>query len=164
MTTNIRPISPDDQKAIVELHARSFGPGRFARTAYRIRERGGSEAKCSRAMFDGDRLIASVRLSEISIGGKSGAVLLGPIVVTPELKDNGRGSALMQAAIDAARSDGHRAIILVGNEPFYGLFGFKPIPPGDIVMPGPVDPTRLLALELVDGAMTGYKGLISSKA
>ncbi len=161
--TNIRPISDDDQNAIVELHARCFGPGRFARTAYRIREYAGPEASCSRAMFEGDQLIASVRLSEIRIGDQPGALLLGPIAVAPELKDDGRGSTLMTTAIEAARTNGHRLIVLVGDEPFFGRFGFKPIPRGDVTMPGPVDPARLLALELVDGSMSDYKGLISPK-
>jgi predicted N-acetyltransferase YhbS len=50
--------------------------------------------------------------------------------------------------------------MLVGDEPYYGKCGFKRIPPGRVIMPGPVDPARLLAAELTDGALDGVTGPI----
>jgi predicted N-acetyltransferase YhbS len=66
--------------------------------------------------------------------------------------------ALMQACLGAAATGGHRLVVLVGDEPYYGRAGFRRIPPGRIVLPGPVDPMRLLVRELVDGAFEGVAG------
>ncbi len=59
--------------------------------------------------------------------------------------------------LDAARASGVRLVVLVGDEPYYGRFGFKPVPPGAITLPGPVNPLRLLAVELAPGALPDYR-------
>jgi predicted N-acetyltransferase YhbS len=66
-------------------------------------------------------------------------------------------------ALDQARADGIRLVVLVGDEPYYARFGFHPVPPGQIGLPGPVDPKRLLAAELAPGALQSYRGLIVAK-
>jgi predicted N-acetyltransferase YhbS len=101
-------------------------------------------------------------MSEISIGGKPGALLLGPLVVAPEYTDQGYGRALVTEALAAARAAGLVLVVLVGDEPYYGRFGFKPVAPGTITFPGPVNPKRILALELADGALARFSGLISA--
>jgi predicted N-acetyltransferase YhbS len=63
-----------------------------------------------------------------------------------------------------ARAEGFALVILVGDMPYYARFGFKPVSPGQIVLPGPVDPARLLALELVPGALAGVKGVVKGYA
>jgi predicted N-acetyltransferase YhbS len=55
---------------------------------------------------------------------------------------------------------GHRLVVLVGDEPYYAKSGFKRIPKGRLVMPGPVDPARLLVCELAEGAFEGVSGSI----
>lgn len=158
-----RPIGPEDIPLISALHDRVFGPGRFARTAYRVRERMGPGSEVSpfcRLAIAGDRLIAAVRLSEITIGGTPGAALLGPLVVAPEYAGQGYGRALVKEAIDTARAAGVKLVVLIGDEPYYGRFGFKPVAPGTITFPGPVNPARILAAEQADGALADYRGQI----
>jgi predicted N-acetyltransferase YhbS len=63
--------------------------------------------------------------------------------------------------MEAAKAAGVKLVLLVGDEPYYGRFGFHPVPPGQITMPGPVDPARLLAAELVPGALAAHIGLVA---
>ena len=156
-----RPVTPADLPAIHALHARTFGPGRFVRTAYRVREGTPAISRYCRATYLGERLIAAVRMTPISIGGAEGALLLGPLVVDPDFAGQGFGKRLIAEMIETARADGLKLILLVGDEPYYGRFGFRPVPPGQIAMPGPVNPQRLLAAELTDDALSGMHGLVA---
>ena len=106
-------------------------------------------------------IVGSNRMTEIRIGSKA-ALLLGPLTVEPAFQSLGIGVTLMEASIRASRSAGHDLVILVGDEPFYGRIGFRRVPPGKVVLPGPVDPSRLLVLELADGAFEGVEGLATS--
>lgn len=161
-----RPLAPEDIPLISALHERVFGPGRFARTAYRVREQMGPGAELSRfcrlVAKDG-RIIAAIRMSEIAVGGNEGAALLGPIVVAPEYASQGYGTTLITEALAAARDAGLRLVVLVGDEPYYGRFGFKPVAPGAITFPGPVNPQRILAVELAPGALADYHGIVSGR-
>ena len=157
----IRHILPEDLPQVSALHARVFGPGRFARTAYRIRE--GTPAispYCRKALLNG-KLIAAIRMTAIEIGAKPGALLLGPLAVEAEWAGKGYGRRLIAEALEAAKSGNISLVVLVGDEPYYGRFGFVRVPPGQIRLPGPVDPARVLAAELVPGALGEYSGLIT---
>jgi len=156
----IRKALPEDLAEISRLHARVFGPGRFARSAYRVREGKGHLSRYCLVAHLGNALIASLRVTEITIGGRDGAALLGPVAVDPEHRGLGLGTKLMQEALAAARQGGTALVVLVGDEPYYGRFGFKPVPTGQITFPGPVNPARVLACELGDNALSGYRGLI----
>lgn len=161
-----RSATPEDIPLISTLHDRAFGPGRFARTAYRVREQLGPGREISdfcRLATDGDRIVAAIRMSEVTIGGKPGAALLGPIVVAPEHAGQGYGRALIKEALEAARAAGIRVVVLVGDEPYYGRFGFKPVKPGSITFPGPVNPARILAIELENGTLGEFSGLVSAR-
>jgi predicted N-acetyltransferase YhbS len=151
--------TPGDGPAIDRLHERAFGPGRFARTAYRVREQVTHSLDLSFTARVGTHLAGSVRLSPVRIG-ESNALLLGPLAVEPPFRERGVGQALIGRALAEARAKGHRLVILVGDEPFYGKCGFKRIPPGRVAMPGPVDPARLLVAELSAGAFDGVSGPI----
>lgn len=161
-----RPLVPEDIPQIAALHDRVFGPGRFARTAYRVREQmtpGHDISRfCRLAAKDGVP-VAALRMSEIRIGGVAGAALLGPLVVAPELAGQGYGRALVEDALAAAREAGVRFVVLVGDEPYYGRFGFQPVAPGTITFPGPVNPSRILGAELTPGALADFRGLISGR-
>lgn len=161
-----RPLMPDDIPLVSALHDRVFGPGRFARTAYRLREAhalaGGKTSPFCRVAVAGGDLVAALHMTAITIGGRGDALLLGPLAVAPEVAGKGFGRALVTEALDAARASGIQLIVLVGDEPYYGRFGFKPIPPGAITMPGPVNPKRLLAVELAPGALADYRGLVAA--
>jgi predicted N-acetyltransferase YhbS len=104
-----------------------------------------------------------VRFTSISVGGTGGALLLGPLAVDPEFAGQGYGRALIAEALDEAKATGVRLVVLVGDEPYYGRFGFRPVPLGQITLPGPVDPRRVLAAELSEGAMASYRGVVTAK-
>jgi predicted N-acetyltransferase YhbS len=155
----ILPETPQDALAIERLHERTFGPGRFARTAARLREGAGHLPELSFTARVGSLLVGSVRLTPVRIGDTK-ALLLGPLTVEPPFRERGVGLALMKRALADARDKGHRLVVLVGDEPYYARAGFKSIPKGQAKMPGPVDPARLLVAELVEGAFAGVSGAI----
>lgn len=157
----VRPVADSDIPAISALHARVFGPGRFVRTAYRVREGLPLRSRFCLVCERPGELIAALRFAPITIGGKGGALMLGPLAVTPERAGQGYGRRLIAEGLAAAKAAGIRLVILVGDEPYYGRFGFKVAPPGRIAMPGPVNPARLLVAELRDGALADASGLVA---
>jgi len=159
ISLTILPETQGDAPAIERLHERTFGPGRYAKTAYRLREQVAHSLDLSFTARIGTLLVGSVRLSPVRIG-KAKALLLGPLTVEPPFRERGVGQALIGRALEEARAKGHRLVVLVGDEPYYGKSGFKRIPPGQVAMPGPVDPGRLLVAELADGAFDEVSGPI----
>ena len=155
----IRPESADDALAVERLHERTFGPGRLAKTAYRIREGIDHSLELSFTARIGTLLVGSVRLTSIRIGATK-ALLLGPLTVEPPFRERGIGQVLIERSLAEARTKGHRLVVLVGDESYYGKCGFRRIPKGRAVMPGPVDPARLLVCELTEGAFEGVSGPI----
>ena len=105
------------------------------------------------------RVVGTVRLWDVT-AGSAPALLLGPLAVDPSLGNAGIGSALMRHAIAEAGRLGHRAILLVGDAPYYSRFGFSADSTGALAMPGPYERHRLLALELVEGALDAAYGLL----
>src|ERR1700684_4192252 len=159
ISLTILPETESDAPAIERLHERTFGPGRYAKTAYRLRERVAHRVDLSFTARIGTLLIGSVWLTPIRIG-ETKALLLGPLTVEPAFRERGVGQALIERALKEAAGKGHKLVILVGDEPYYGKSGFKRVPPGRAIMPGPVDPARLLVAELVDGAFEGVSGVV----
>jgi predicted N-acetyltransferase YhbS len=148
----IRLEEATDNTSIEDLQADAFGPGRYARTAFRIRENVPHRPDLSFVGMAGSRIAGSIRLSPILIG-QSDALLLGPLTVAPDFKNRGLGKGLMQTAMDAAAAAGDKAVLLVGDAPYYRPFGFQKVPYGQITLPGPVDPERLLIALMNDGDM-----------
>jgi predicted N-acetyltransferase YhbS len=159
LSVTILPETAADAVPIERLHERTFGPGRFARTAYRIRERLGHRLDLSFTARIGTLLVGSVRLTPICIGDTR-ALMLGPLTVEPPFRERGIGKALIERSLAEARAQGHRLVILVGDEPYYAKAGFKRIPKGQVLLPGPVDPARMLVAELTEGAFEGVTGTI----
>ena len=157
ISLTILPETPDDAPAIERLHERTFGPGRFAKTAYRLREQAAHRLDVSFTARTGTLLVGSVWLSPIRIG-ETKALLLGPLTVEPAFRSQGVGEALMTKSLDAARDAGHGLVLLVGDVDYYSRVGFARVPRGKITMPGPVDPDRLLYCELRDGAFAATSG------
>ena len=156
----IRLQTPKDLPALKKLNEESFGPGRFARTAFRIRETATPEPRLNLcAELDG-AVSGAVQLTPISIGGRGGALLLGPLIVAKSQTNRGLGMRLMLDGMARAHELGYRLVILVGDLPYYARAGFAVTPPGRIVPPGPVDPARLLYAELAPGAIEHYRGLV----
>lgn len=156
----IRHELPADAAAIERLHERAFGPGRFARTAFRLREGAAQDAALSYAAHVGTFLVGSVRVTQVSAGGHP-ALVLGPLTVDPAFEGRGIGAALMNASIESAREAGHDLIMLIGDAPYYARFGFKPIPPEQLILPGPTNPARFLALELIEGVLAKRSGAVT---
>ncbi len=157
LSPTITSEKPGDAAAIDRLNERTFGPGRYARSAYRIREKVKHALDLSFTARIGTLLVGSVRLTPVTIGGTS-ALLLGPLTVEPPFRSHGIGRALVERALAEAKAKGHRLIVLVGDEPFYSRIGFKRVPPNSVRMPGPVDKARLLIHELEAGAFAGVSG------
>ena len=154
---SFRPELPEDDAEIEALHAQAFGPGRFARAAFRLREGVPHDPALSFvATLDG-ALVASVRLTPITIGGRT-ALLLGPLAVKPPHKGRGAGKRLVGIALDASRASGHERVLLVGDEPYYGPLGFKRLARGAITLPAPADPDRVLVAGLTPDALDGLAG------
>ena len=148
-----------DGPAIERLHERTFGPGRYAKTAYRLREQVAHSLDLSFTARVGSLLVGSVRLSPVRIG-EARALLLGPLTVEPPFRSRGVGRALLDRALADARAKGHRLVLLVGDEPYYSRVGFKRVPKGRVIMPGPVDHNRILIAELAAGAFEGVSGAV----
>ncbi len=159
LNLTILPETEGDALAIQRLHERTFGPGRYARSAYRIREGRGHLLALSFTARIGTLLVGSLRLTPICIG-ETPALLLGPLTVEPPFRERGVGSALIARALADAKAQGNKLVLLVGDEPFYSKSGFTRIAKGQVQMPGPVDPARLLVAELVPGAFEGVTGMI----
>jgi len=159
LSVTIRHETPRDADAIERLNERTFGPGRYAKTAYRLRESAPHSLALSFTARIGTLLVGSVRLTPIHVGATP-ALLLGPLTVEPPFRERGIGLALIKRALDEARAKGHKLVVLVGDEPYYGRAGFVRMPKGRAAMPGPVDPARLLIAELVAGAFDGVSGPI----
>lgn len=156
-----RPETPADDPEIDALHAEAFGPGRYARAAFRLREGTDHDRRLSFIATAEDRLVASVRLTPIRIGGRP-ALLLGPLAVKPAHKGKGAGKALVRIALDAARAAGHAVVLLVGDEPYYGPLGFVRLARYAITLPAPADPDRVLVAGLAPGALAGLAGRAES--
>lgn len=155
----IRNEEAQDASDIEELVIATFGAGRFAKTAYRLREGVKPVPELCFVAIDNESgaLLGSVQFSNIDVGGTP-SLLLGPLAVRPELRGKGIGISLMQKGIEEARRQGHATVILVGDEPYYSKVGFAHLPPRQIRLPGPVDPRRLLGLSLKPGALARVSG------
>jgi len=155
----IRIEQPSDAARIDALQHIAFGPGAFARAAFRVREQAPPDPALSFVTEREGALIGSVRLTPINVGDAAG-MLLGPLVVDPAFKGLGFGKALVRHALQEAGKAGHALVLLVGDEPYYGPLGFARIPAGRVKMPGPVDPARLLVAELRTGSAKGLMGAV----
>ena len=128
--------APADAAAIDALVLAAFGPGRFAKTAERLRER--ARVAIGFVAREDGRVIGSVRLWAITVDGEP-ALFLGPIAVSAASRRAGLGADLVQACVDHAGAEG---ILLIGDLPYFGRFGFQPAP--HVRLPGPVDQARVL--------------------
>ena len=151
------PETPAHDAEIEHINEEAFGPGRFARAAYKIREGGPHERALSFVAIHDGNVIASVRLTRIA-AGEGRALLLGPLAVRPPFKNLGIGRRLVAIALEAAEKAGEAAVMLVGDEPYYGPLGFRCVPRGQVSMPRPVDLDRILAVEIKPGAVVLLTG------
>jgi predicted N-acetyltransferase YhbS len=140
----------------------AYGDARFTKTSERLREGRLPADGLSLVAVDHGRIVGTVRLWHVSAGPGRPALLLGPLAVDPAHRNRGIGSTLMRRAIARARLAGHRVILLVGDAPYYGRFGFTAANTGELWMPGRFERDRLLALQLKPEALTGARGMIAA--
>lgn len=157
----IRAERASDVPAREALLDACFGDNRHERTCQRLRDgRAPATGLALSAVRDG-RLVGTVRLWHVSAGGRD-ALMLGPLAVDAEARGLGLGAALMAAATAIAAARGHGAVILLGDAPYYARFGFTGDKTAALELPGPFERPRLLARELVAGALDGACGMITA--
>ena len=150
---------PGDRAAREALLDAAFGPSRWQKTCERLREGRLPARGLSLAASDGGRLIGTLRFWHVQ-AGDTPALMLGPLAVTADRRGEGLGSWLIGEGLSRARAAGHRAVLLVGDAPYYARFGFEARLVHDLALPGPVDRARFLGLELAEGALSCAMGRI----
>ncbi len=158
MNTEITLEQPQHFEVVEKLTAEAFGPGRFTRSAFRLRENVPHEPDLSFVVHVGDQLVGSVKLTRIKIGNAE-ALLLGPLVVAQSHKNSGIGKLMMETSVAAAQKTEFGAILLVGDLPYYQRFGFEKVERGNILLPGPADPDRILICPLQSTLTDNFCGL-----
>jgi predicted N-acetyltransferase YhbS len=148
-----------DVAARERLLDNAFGTDRHEKTSERLREGRLPADGLAFTLKANGKLVGTIRLWNILAGG-SPALLLGPLAVAKSHEGMGLGSKLMHYALAEATLRGHKAVLLVGDAPYYSRFGFAAALTEDLVLPGPVDRARFLGLELVEGALVKAQGLV----
>jgi predicted N-acetyltransferase YhbS len=127
------------------LYARAFGPGRFAKAASRLREGNVCLRDYSVLALEDETVVGACRLWPVLVGQEHGALFLGPIAVDPTRRSAGLGQQLVEACLRAIEgASDSRVVILVGDLAYFSKMGFIQVPAGEVTLPGPVDPARLL--------------------
>ncbi len=139
-----------DATAVDALVMAAFGPGRFAKTAERVREK--SSILAGFTVYDGAELLGSVRLWSVT-SGAARAAGLGPIAVRKTKRSTGLGGLLVQQCIEEAKTLGLDGILLIGDPPYFERFGFVAAP--DAVFSGPVNKQRVMWLPLSEVSPDG---------
>jgi predicted N-acetyltransferase YhbS len=153
---------PGDWWEVEALYDLAFGPGREGLSSYRLREGVAPVAELCRVARDDAGVIGgAIRYWPVRVGGRP-ALLLGPVAVHPTHQGEGIGAALIADSLAAARALGWERVILVGDVPYYGRFGFARLEA--VEMPPPTNPERVLGLALVAGAWAGVEGRVSRNA
>ena len=143
-TPAVRPATAADDEFMDDLQAVAFGPGRFARTAFRIRERFPIDQSLSLIAEVDGTACGSVWMTPISIGGING-YMLGPLATHPGFRKLGAGKLLAREVTQRALARGEgKFVMLVGDRDYYCPLGWEPTTLGNIQFPGPVDPSRVL--------------------
>jgi predicted N-acetyltransferase YhbS len=155
----IRAERASDVAAREALLDACFGASRHMRTCQRLRDGRAPAAGLSLSAVAEGRLVGTVRLWHVSAGGCP-ALMLGPLAVEASSRKLGVGAALMDHALAAAKARGHRAVILLGDAPYYARFGFSAAKTGELSLPGAFERDRLLGIELCEGALDGAWGMI----
>jgi len=156
----LRHERPCDLAAREALLDEAFGDSRARKTSQRLREGRLPAEGLSLIAAEGRRVIGTARLWHVTCASGEHALLLGPVAVAAASRGRGIGAALVRRAVAQARRLGHGAVILVGDAPYYGRFGFAADKTAGLRLPGPFERHRLLALELKPGALANARGLL----
>ncbi|MEM6627416.1 MAG: N-acetyltransferase [Pseudomonadota bacterium] len=160
--------SPDLQSEVDALYNECFGPGRFAKTAERLREGALKLAACSFVAFQKDSLAGAARAWSLAVDGRAAAAFVGPVAVRHAWRGDALGLSLLNAVCEAATLEGWTHAVLIGDAPYFGRAGFAAADPA-LIPPGPVASGRLLVRPLntaspLIGEMSPGVSLISPRA
>lgn len=158
----IRNERASDIPARETLLGEAFGDSRRRKTSERLRQGRLPADGLAFVAVEDKSVVGTARLWNIAVGSGQPALLLGPLAVAASSRNRGIGGALVRRAVTEARRLGHGAVILVGDAPYYSRFGFTAEKTAAVRLPGPFERHRLLALELVPGALDGARGLVSA--
>ena len=152
--------TPADATAIEALLDQAFGPDRHAKSSYSYRRRVARIwPLCLVARQEGE-LVGTIRYWPIGVGSAAApALLLGPVAIRDDLRSTGVGGMLMRSSLARATAAGHRLVVLVGDEPYYGRFGFRPAAEWGVSMERE-NPARVLALPLEGSAAPIPAGVV----
>ncbi len=159
------PERPQDAATIEHLLDQVFGAGRkTSKTVYRLRDGARPLMSLCFSAQEGGRPIGTLRFWPVTIGGRWPALLLGPVAVAPGYRGLGIGARLIGHGLAAARQRGHAIVVLVGDAGYYRRFGFRRALARALELPGPVERRRLLAAELVPGALKRVGGRLAPRS
>lgn len=152
----------DDWWEVEALYDLCFAPGRTALSSYRLRDGVETVAALCGVLRDAEGVLAAaIRYWPVEAGGQD-TLLLGPVAVHPTRQGEGLGGLLINESLAEARRLGWERVMLVGDAPYYGRFGFKKL--DGVVMPPPTNPDRVLGLALKRGAWDGVTGRVTKAA
>jgi predicted N-acetyltransferase YhbS len=157
---SLRQERPADIEARELLLDEAFGNKRARKTSQRLRDGRLPAEGLSLIAADGKRVVGTARLWNAVCGSGQPALLLGPVAIATDCRNRGIGAALVRRALRDARRLGHKVVILVGDASYYNRFGFVAVEAASLKLPGPFERHRLLALELIPGALDGACGLL----
>ncbi len=136
--------TPGDGMEVEALLDTCFAPGRTALSSYRLRIGVPPAADlCLVARGRAGEVAGAIRFWPVRVGAHP-AMLLGPVAVHPVRQGEGLGAYLIQAGLDGAKAAGTARVLLVGDAPYYGRFGFRRL--DGVTMPPPTNPDRVLGL------------------
>lgn len=162
MNMTIRHERVSDIDAREALLDQAFGDARFRKASERLREDRLPAEGLAFIAAEGKRVVGTARLWNIGCGNGAQTLLLGPVAVAEDCRGKGIGGELVRRGVREARRLGYGAVVLVGDAPYYGRFGFTAEKTGALWMPGPFERHRLLAVELQPGALDGARGMIAA--
>ena len=146
--SNIRQITKDDNEKILKLLNQSFGPGRFARSVYRLREIKGRETDFSYVNEKNNEILSSIQYFQTYLNEDLLGLLLGPLAVEPRYRGQGFGEALVEKTIQIIKKEtNYDFILVIGDNEYYKKFGFEKIKHG-LNFFGPVNIDKVLILDI----------------
>lgn len=149
-----------DVRAREGLLDEAFGIERFEKTCERLREGRLPAEGLALVVRDGGTLVATLRFWHVATGDGRPALVLGPLAVAASHRSHGLGAKLMRRGLSLAGAYGHKAVLLVGDEPYYRRFGFSRRLAEGLDLPGWYAPERFLGLELQPGGLEGARGMV----
>ena len=159
MAYRLEEETPGDWWEVEGLYDLCFAPGRTALSSYRLRDGVEPVKDLCTVMRDGEGVLAAViRYWPVRVADRP-VLLLGPVAVHPTRQGEGLGGLLIHETLAEGRRLGWERVLLVGDAPYYGRFGFRRLE--GVIMPPPTNPDRILGFELVRGAWHGVAGMVT---